>query len=153
MTSIIDRTGMRGPEPGKWSPKQSLATAQAAWAEVEGGMPDWVMVLAEACDRTSQNAVARRIGMSASVVSCTINRTYKGLLDGIEARVRGALMSEEVDCPVLGQLRKDACLDHQKRAQTFSATSTMRVRMYQACRGGCVHSRLSQKVGVDHAQS
>lgn len=148
MTTLIPASGKRGPKPGQWSPRQALQTATEAWEF----LPDWVQTLAEACDRTSQGAVAKKIGMSASVVSATIKGNYKGSYDGIEARVRGALMAEEVDCPVLGPLRKDACLDHQKRAQSFAATSTMRVRMYRACKGGCVHSRLTKTVGGDNAQ-
>jgi hypothetical protein len=153
VTTLIQNTGTRGPKPGQWSPRQALQTATEAWANTDSGLPDWVQTLAEACDRTSQGAVAKKIGMSASVVSATIKANYKGTYDGIEARVRGALMAEEVECPVLGPLRKDACLDHQKRAQNFAATSTMRVRMYRACKGGCVHSRLVKTVGGDHAES
>jgi hypothetical protein len=144
MTTIIDeRQGRRGPKPGSNSPKQAVATATTSW----NVMPDWVLVLAEACDRTSQNVVAKRLKYSGSAVSSILRNNYKGRAEVIEKAVRGVLMAEVLECPVLGELRKNVCLDHQKRAQNFAATSTLRVRMYQSCRGGCMHSRLSQKFG------
>jgi hypothetical protein len=148
MTTLIDeRDGKRGPTAGSNSPKQAMITATANWKV----MPDWVFVLAEACDRTSQNTVAKRLKYSGSVVSSILNNNYKGKSEAVEQAVRGVLMAEVLDCPVLGELRKNLCLEHQKRAQNFAATSTLRVRMYQSCRGGCMHSRLSQKVGGENA--
>lgn len=135
-TTIIQ--GSRGPKPGAGAPHKAVETALEAWGE----LPDWLLVMAEACDETSQNAVARRLGYSASVVSTVLKNTYKGSPNGIEKAVRGALMAEELDCPVLGGLRKNICLEHQKRAVHFRASSSMRVRLYMHCRGRCVHSRL-----------
>jgi hypothetical protein len=148
MTTVFnDREGKRGPTAGSNSPKQAMSTAMAAWKV----MPDWVFILAEACDRTSQNAVAKRLKYSGSVVSAILNNNYKGNAEAVEKSVRGVLMAETLECPVLGELRKNICLEHQTRAKVFSSTSTLRVRMFQACRGGCMHSRLSQKVGVENA--
>lgn len=119
--------------------------AAAAWAGA--AMPDWVRVLAEEAGRSSMGAVARRIGYSTGVVSAVIANKYKGDLGSVEARVRGALLSEEVECPVLGAVRKDRCVDEQKK--NFTGTSALRTRLFNACRGGCVHSRLTK--GASHA--
>ena len=120
------------------------AKADAAWANAA---PDWVRVLAEEASRTSMISTARRIGYSTGVVSAVIANKYKGDLASVEARVRGALLSEEVECPVLGAVRKDRCADEQKKA--FTGTSALRTRIYNACRSGCIHSRLNK--GAGHA--
>lgn len=90
--------------------------------------------------------MARRLGYSGSVVSAVLTNSYRGKVHAVEKAVRGALMAEELDCPVIGALRKDLCLDHQKKAVHFRPTSRWRVTLYQHCRGGCVHSRLPRDV-------
>lgn len=132
----------RGPRPGAGAPQQALVNAQAAWGQ---DIPEWVVTLAEACDRSSQNAIARRLNYSGSVVSAVINRTYKGGYDTVEQAVRGSLLAETHHCPVLGELAKNDCLEHQKKAGKFQPTSSMRVQLYRACRGTCPHSRMARK--------
>jgi hypothetical protein len=147
--TLIDRNGKRGPQAGTHSPRQALATATAAWASV----PDWLHVMAEACDRSSQSKVAKRLGYSGSVVSSVLNRKYNGDYSAVEKSIRGALMSETLDCPVLGDIKTNLCLEHQKRARSFQPTSSMRVRLYKQCRGSCLHSRLNIAAGGENAQS
>jgi len=62
-------------------------------------MPDWVIVLAAACDRAPQTEVARRIEYSPAVVSQVLRNTYKGNLKRVEFQVRGLLMDQTVKCP------------------------------------------------------
>lgn len=143
MTLIIDRNGKRGPQAGTQSPRQAFATAKASWKD----MPDWLVVLAEACDRSSQSKVAKRLGYSGSVVSSVLNRKYNGDYSAVEKSIRGALMAEVLDCPVLGDINTKLCLEHQKRARNFQPTSSMRVRLYKNCRGACLHSRLNVNQG------
>lgn len=100
----------------------------------------WIDALREACKTESQKVVGARIGYSGTVVSQVLSGTYPGNLSSVRERVEGALMGRTVECPVLGELARDRCLDHQKRP--FSATNPVRVQLYQACRGGCLHSRL-----------
>lgn len=133
----------RGPQPGTTSPRAALSNATAAWGS---NLPEWIVTLAEACDRSSQNAVAKRLNYSGSVVSSVLNNAYKGGLDAVEQAVRGALMAETHDCPVLGEISKSKCLDHQKKAQKFQPTSSMRVQLYRACRGACPFSRVARKL-------
>lgn len=106
----------------------NLERARGAWG---AGMPAWVRALAEACDKSSQGKVAERLGNSAAVVNQVLGRLYKGRLDRVEQRVRGELMRETVRCPVLGEISKRDCLDHQGRR--FSATNPVRVKLYQSC--------------------
>ncbi|QDY99086.1 transcriptional regulator [Nitratireductor mangrovi] len=115
--------------------------AVTAWGEP----PDWVRELADLADREGQRAAAGRIGYSASTVSMVIaNRYGGGDLARVEEKVRGALMGVVVDCPVLGAIGRDVCLDWQKKP--FAATSSRRLQMYRACRAGCPHARIKNGV-------
>ncbi len=136
----MSREKRRGPAKGTYAPQQSLKNAREAWGEE---MPDWIMVLGEACDRSSQTAIAERIGYSNSVISAVLRRRYRGTIAVVEQAVRGALMGEHVDCPVTGSIRRDQCLRYQKKAAQFMATSRLAVELYRACRGTCPHSRMN----------
>lgn len=120
-----------------------LASAREAWGDA---LPDWVEELAKFAMATSGAAAAKRIGMSPSVVTSVCRARYSGDLAAVEARVRGALMNESVDCPVLGEIARDYCLDEQKKRHVGS--SAARTALFHACRGGCPNSRL--KTERDH---
>ena len=119
--------------------RDPLQVAKDAWGN---DLPDWVEALANEASATSGEAAARRIGYSGAVVSSVLANKYRRL-DIAEARVRGALMGETVGCPVLGDIARDRCLDEQKRG--FSTSSSVRARIYRACRAGCSHSRIGGK--------
>lgn len=119
-----------------------VAIAKAAWG---GAPPDWIAVLAEECVRQSQTTVARRIGYSGAVVSAVLRATYAGAMGAVETAVRGALMGEEIICPIVGEMRRDRCLSEQKK--NFVGSSEIRAALYRACRGGCPHSRLTREAG------
>ncbi len=89
----------------------ALERAEAAWGAV---MPEWVRVLAEACDAGGQRETALAIGYSQAVVSQVLSRSYAGDYAAVEAAVSGALMGETVRCPVFGELRRDQCLRNQR---------------------------------------
>ena len=101
---------------------------------------DWIEVLRGEVNRTSQRQVAKRLGVSAAVVSLVLSGQYPASTESLEQRVRGELMSECVECPVLGEIDRRWCLDWQSKP--FAATNPVRVKVYRACRGGCEHSRL-----------
>lgn len=115
-----------------------VAKATKAW---NGAVPDWVMALAEACAKTSQSAVAKRVGYSAPTISAVIGNSYRGDMPRVETMVRGALIGETVACPELGTLPKNECLEWQ--AKPYAATSSHRVAMYRACRSRCPYSRVA----------
>ncbi|MFO1417285.1 MAG: hypothetical protein U1E83_01310 [Methylotetracoccus sp.] len=100
----------------------------------------WLGALRLACEKSSQATVARRLGVSPATVSQVLKGTYRADLGGIEKRVRGALLGETVECPILGSIRTNICLDWQ--AKPFAATNELRVMLYRACRDGCPHSKL-----------
>lgn len=104
-------------------------------------MSDWIEALKSECKRTSQTRAATAIGYSASTVNQVLKGTYKGDMKSIEQAVRGALMGATVECPVIGEIPRNRCIDHQRRAGKFAATNPMRVQLHQACRNGCKHSQ------------
>lgn len=106
-----------------------MEKAVAGWGEV----PDWIAALAQACDRTSQNRVAKDLGRSAAMISQVLTGKYPADLTDFRELVRGKLMSETVDCPILGDLPKDACLDWRKKSRSFDNVNSRRVQMYRAC--------------------
>ena len=75
--------------------------------------PDWIQALDEACKASSQGAVARRLGVSSSAVCAMLKGTYQADTYRMETRVRGALMAETVECPLLGELPTDQCVEEQ----------------------------------------
>jgi len=87
-----------------------LAIVHEAWITP----PDWVVILAEEANRTTQTAAAKRIGYSGGAVSSVLRGTYLGDMGAVEQKVRGALMGVTVDCPVLAEIGRDQCLDEQK---------------------------------------
>lgn len=103
----------------------------AAWG---GVAPDWVMVLADECDLTSQNKVAKRLGYSAAAISCVLNGKYAGSFDRLEAKVRAVLMRDVLDCPSLGEIPSADCKSWREKSTNFRAVNPMRVQMFRACR-------------------
>jgi len=133
----------RGPASGRVQIPVSVANLTAAWGN---DAPDWLRVLAEACDATSQSQVAKRIGYTNSMISSLLKDKYRGDLCAVEKAVRGALMAEKLRCPGLGQeIATNTCLDWQKRARKLSAANPLNVQMFRACRGDCPHSRIGAK--------
>jgi len=94
---------------------------------------DWIEVLREACKPPSSQAdVARRLGVSRTMVSLALQGRYEGNLGRLESLVRGTFMAETVDCPVMGIISRRTCLDEQTRP--FAPTNPQRVQVWRACR-------------------
>ncbi len=135
---------IRGPTPNSRPAGATFADkAAAAWQPV----PDWIAVLAAHADHAGLKGTAERINYSVSAVSTVISGKYAGDVGRVEAMVRGALMAETVDCPVLGAIGRDRCLREQK--EPFRATSAFRVRMYHACRRCPIASQNQPTEGKD----
>lgn len=100
----------------------------SAWGDAP---PEWISILAEACDQKSQSAVAQALRVSPTMVNQVLRNKYAGRLDRVEQRVRGELMRESVNCPVLGEITKRRCIDEQSRP--YAATNQMRVELHRAC--------------------
>jgi hypothetical protein len=111
--------------------------ARAAWGP---DAPEWVMRLAEECEKSSQNKVAKQIKRSAALVSNVLRGKYGGDLVAVEDLVRGAFMAETIDCPALGPIPKHECRDWRGKAAKFSAHNALRVQMFRACNRCPVHN-------------
>ena len=72
-------------------------------------LPDWVRLLAEACDRSSQGAVGERLGTNGPFVSKVLRRVYAGSYPKAEQLVRARLGAEVVDCPAWGRIPLASC--------------------------------------------
>lgn len=119
-----------------------LANARKGWGETP---PDWIVRLAEECERTSASDVARRLGYSVAVISSAVLGSYKGDVGKVEAKARGAYMGELVECPILGEIERDRCIAEQRFKHL--GASALRAKLYRACRSGCAHSRLKKEGG------
>jgi len=129
----------RGPNSGQRSDVDFVAKVRAAWG---ADAPDWVVELAQEASRTSARLAAERIGYSPALLSHVFKNAYTGDMARVEAKVRGALMGLVVTCPILGDIGRDRCLDEQKMPLT--GASSIRTKIYYACRRGCPHSRLRE---------
>lgn len=114
-----------------------LAKAEAAWGDK---LPDWVRELAREASRTTGARAAKRVGYSPAVLSHVLANDYTGDMSRVELKVRGALMNETVICPIVGEIGQDRCLDEQRMGHT--GASSVRAKLYRACRSGCPHSRI-----------
>jgi len=122
---------LKGPSKGK---PDFAVIATASW----GTVPDWILILAEEANRTTQTAAAARIGYSGGAISSVLRNSYQGDMGAVEQKVRGALMGATIECPVIGEIGRDRCLDEQKKP--FAATSALRTRLFHACKT-CTHNR------------
>jgi hypothetical protein len=93
--------------------------------------PEWIGVLRAHASAHGQKASGRAIGYSGSYVCSIINGKITSGLDAVQQAVEGALMGKTVDCPVIGDIPRNRCLEHQ--AKPFAATSPMRVALSRAC--------------------
>lgn len=129
----------RGPKPGLKTKTDFVAKVRVAYGDA---LPDWVEELAVEATNTSAVTAAAKIGYSASLLSHVFSNNYSGDITRVEEKVRGALMGATVMCPILGEIGRDRCLDEQKMPR--SATSSLRSKLYRACRSGCPHSRIKE---------
>ena len=114
-----------------------LVNAREAFGEA---LPDWIEIVARESNRTSATAVAARLSYSTAVVSSLCRGNYKGDLGAVEARVRGVYMGELVECPIIGEIARDHCIEEQGKKHI--GTSQIRTALFHACRSGCANSRL-----------
>jgi len=104
---------------------------------------EWLEVLREKVAARNQARVARRLGVSAAVISQVLAGKYPADTEKLAERVRGEFMGLTVHCPVYGELNRKACLDFQ--GLPFAATNPERVACYRACRSGCKNSFLEDE--------
>jgi hypothetical protein len=92
---------------------------------------DWLSALRAYNKAHGGKKTAATIGYSTGVVSGVLGGKYKGDLKAVQQKVEGSLMGLTVDCPVIGELPRNRCLEYQRRG--FAATNPMRVALSKAC--------------------
>lgn len=99
-------------------PATNLEKARIAWGP---DLPRWVHLLATACDRASQRAVADRIAASGfrcnnATVSKLINRAYPASYAEPERAVLAVYSGDKVLCPVFNvETPLSACIRNRRR--------------------------------------
>lgn len=106
---------------------------------------NWLDALRAACAADTQASVAKRLGVSPSMINQALSGRYKGDLQRLQALVEGVLQTQTVTCPVLDALAKHKCREYQERDPKFASASPLTVRLYRACRSGCPHSKLPRE--------
>lgn len=95
----------------------NLDRAEAAWGK---DVPRWVKLLAEACDRASQRAVADRLSAagfncSSGTISKLINRKYPASTAEPERAVLAIYGGDDVGCPLHGAIPLQSCIRNRRR--------------------------------------
>lgn len=102
---------------------------------------NWMSALREACAKSTQAAVARQLGVSPSLLHQVLQGIYKGNNARVRTLVEGVLQTETFTCPVLGEVPKHKCLEHQDRDRKFATANPLKGQLYIACPSGCPHSK------------
>lgn len=118
----------RGPSIGTNRSTSSVEKVAESWGAFA---PDWVSVLADQCDATSQRHVAGQLGYSPALISNVLAAKYTGDLAAVEQAVNARFAQSQVECPVLGSIAAGECYDHQGRP--FSTANPQHVKLYRAC--------------------
>lgn len=110
----------------------NMQAARRGWGAV---LPQWVQLLAAACDRTSQQSVAERLGKSSGYISRLINNQYPGDMAEAERLVRAVYADDDVECPIWSAtIPLSACMSNRRR--TLRPQNFVQ-RKYQILCPGC----------------
>ena len=104
-----------------------LEKTEAAWTPV----PSWLRVLCKACDRNGVRNTAKRLRVSAALLSRTF-KGERGTTDFLKKKVEAVLSCEITPCPVYGVIPRAECLQAQERP--FSTANPLEIQRYKMCR-------------------
>lgn len=90
----------------------NMQSALAAWGDT---MPNWIRLLAAACDLTNQRDVGEKLGKSAGYVSRVLRNIYTGNMAEAENLVRATFGGEDVLCPLWGPIPLASCMRNRRR--------------------------------------
>lgn len=92
---------------------------------------DWLKALGSFRKAHGGKATAEKIGYSAATISQVLSGNYKGDLNAVRQKVEGALMGATVECPLIGEIPRNRCLDFQR--QGYAPTNPLRAQLLRAC--------------------
>jgi len=117
------------------SDRPNFTKAATAWGEP---MPEWIGILADACDRATQAAVGQALEKSSGYVSRIINRSYAGSYEEAEQLVRSRLAADQVICPVWQEtIPLTACMRNRRCKGT---PRTQAHQLYARACPSCPHN-------------
>ena len=93
---------------------------------------NWLEILREACTKSSQAQVAKKIEYSSATLSLVLKGEYKGNIENVQQAVEKHLMRVTVICPILGEITKIIC--EKQRNKPFSSASRQSVELFKACK-------------------
>lgn len=108
-------------------------------------MERWMSALRDAIAARGLTATARQLGVSPAMISQTVKGAYRGNIARLQTLVEGSLLTETVSCPVLGELAKHKCQQHQDRPRAFATANPLKGQLYIACRSGCPFSKRTRE--------
>lgn len=111
---------------GKYT--KDTTNIEALVKEHLGSSENWLTALRTEVERTNQVCAARRIGVSPATVSQVLSGNYAADTTRISRRVRGAILGEQVNCPVAMQMPLNVCQDIQDR-KTFGNHIYLQAKM------------------------
>lgn len=97
----------------------------------------WREILKREVETKGSRNVERELGYSRTAVYLTLQGTYKGSTDKIEARVMAVYGNDgNVDCAVLGTITPARCIETWQKAKTIGmqASNPDTLRLYAACK-------------------
>lgn len=95
-------------------------------------MSKWLDILKHECAQRTQADVAAELKVSPAVINQVLKGIYKGRTNRIKSLVEGRYMGATVECPIIGDIPRNRCIEHQLR-RTFAATNPLRVQLYKKC--------------------
>ncbi|KAF0674365.1 sigma factor-like helix-turn-helix DNA-binding protein, partial [Profundibacterium mesophilum] len=106
-----------------------------------------------ACDESTQNKVAKKLGYSGSLISQVLRRNYAAKLGGVEEAVRGVYMRQTVECPALGTIPSNECRQWRRKADRFQGTNTLQMtpeqhKIIEMAQGGEPPAEIARRLGV-----
>ena len=113
----------------------NMAKALSAWG---GDPPRYIILLAEACDTSSQRRVADKISLSSAYVSKLINRSYEASYAEAETIILSIFSAGNVVCPIIGEaISLKTCL----RSRRFDGPAlNLLHRQWRAHGPSCPHN-------------
>lgn len=90
----------------------NLGRAIAAWGDP---LPEWVKLLADACDKHGQAGVADQLGKSSGYVSRVLRKDYAGSYEEAETQIRARFGAEQIMCPLWAEIPLASCLQIRRR--------------------------------------
>lgn len=115
---------------------------QASTPAEEAAVPLWIALLKERIEQLGKGgaaAVAAELNVSPSAVSGVVNGNYPASTELIEQKVIEKYADEEINCPVLGPMKRAACMNNLSAANKLGVVGSKPQRKLMAaclqCKG------------------